>query len=208
MLVSKFDRAGEGKPIVEIDQRSLRQSFAVWSARYPEVELGLGIQLGHASLRQTFGYATDRKEAAVRMIDHRRGTALNQRAADLLGGPIAGPAGEELGGLIPVLTAEEYDSLVKAIGDKLYVGLVNDCVRNDDRAACGPGVPQLHNHNCAVLKCGNCLIGPMHAPVWRDQLQRIDGAITKTTNPALRDDLIVKRQQIGRVIATFDEGDS
>ncbi len=205
MLVTSFDRSGEGKPVVEIDQRSLRQSFSVWAAQYPEAELGLGMQLGHASLRQTFGYATDRNEAAIRLIDDARGVALEERARDLLAGPLAGPAGAELGALAQVLNAKEYEGLVKAIGERLYVGIANDCVRNDARAACGPGIPQLHNHNCATTACGNCLIGPVHAPIWRDQAQHIDRTIALTSQPQLRERLLVERHNIGRVLAALDE---
>lgn len=208
MLVASFDRPGQGKPVVEINQRSLRQSFSIWAARHPEAELGLGIQLGHASLRQTFGYATDRTEAAVRLIDDARGAALQERARDLLAGPLAGPAGEELGALAQVLDNEEHDSLVKAVADRLYVGIANDCVRNDARAACGPGIPQLHNHNCATTRCGNCLIGPVHVPIWRDHADHLDRAIAAITQPDLRERLLVERHNIGRVLAALDEGET
>ena len=208
MLVESFERPGQGRPIVEINQRSLRQSFSIWAARHPEAELGLGIQLGHASLRQTFGYATDRTEAAVRLIDDARGDALRVRARDLLAGPLAGPAGEELGALAQVLSNEEHDGLVKAVADRLYVGLANDCVRNDARAACGPGIPQLHNHNCATTRCGNCLIGPVHVPIWRDHADHLDKAIAATSQNDLRERLLVERLNVGRVIAAFDEGET
>jgi integrase len=206
MLAASFDRPGQGKPIVEINQRSLRQSFSIWAARHPEAELGLGIQLGHASLRQTFGYATDRTEAAVRLLDDKRGAALETRAQDLLNGPLAGPAGEELGALVEVLNAEEHAALVRAVGERLYVGIANDCVRNDARAACGPGIPQLHNHNCANTSCGNCLIGPVHAPVWHQHARQLDNAIGATTQPALRERLIADRARVGRVLADLDQG--
>jgi len=204
-LVASFDRSGQGRATVEINQRSLRQSFSIWAARHPEAELGLGIQLGHASLRQTFGYATDRTEAAVRLVDDRRGAALEARSRDLLSGPLAGPAGEELAGLVEVLNGEEYGALVEAVGERLYVGLANDCVRNDARAACGPGIPQLHNHNCAATRCPNCLIGPVHAPIWRRHATHLDQAISDTSQPLLRERLITERRDIGRVLADLDE---
>jgi hypothetical protein len=207
MLVASFDRRGFGRPIVEISQRSLRQSFSIWAARHPEAELGLGIQLGHASLRQTFGYATDRSEAAVRLLDDRRGAALEARTRDLLAGPLAGPAGKELSTLAEVLGEDEHEALVRAVGERLYVGLANDCVRNDARAACGPGIPQLHNHNCATLRCGNCLIGPVHAPIWREHAGQIDRAIVATTQPVLRERLIAERRNVSRVLADLDEGE-
>jgi hypothetical protein len=205
MLVASFDRLGQGKPVVEINQRSLRQSFSIWAARHPEAELGLGIQLGHASLRQTFGYATDRTEAAVRLIDDKRGAALQERARDLLAGPLAGPAGHEFGALAQVLSNEEHESLVKAVGERLYIGLANDCVRNDARAKCGPGIPQLHNHNCATTGCSNCLIGPVHAPIWRDQADHLDRTISTITQPDLRERLLTERHNIGRVLSELDE---
>jgi hypothetical protein len=205
MLVASFDRLGQGKPVVEINQRSLRQSFSIWAARHPEAELGLGIQLGHASLRQTFGYATDRTEAAVRLIDDKRGAALQERARDLLAGPLAGPAGHEFSALAQVLSNEEHESLVKAVGERLYIGLANDCVRNDARAACGPGIPQLHNHNCATTGCSNCLIGPVHAPIWRDQADHLDRTISTITQPDLRERLLIERHNIGRVLSELDE---
>ena len=85
------------------------------------------------------------------------------------------------------------------------MGLANDCVRNDARAACGPGIPQLHNHNCAATRCPNCLIGPVHAPIWRRHATHLDQAISDTSQPLLRERLITERRNIGRVLADLDE---
>jgi len=207
LLATKADAKAEPVLQLAINQRSLRQSFAIWSARHPEAELGLGIQLGHASLRQTFGYATDRNESAVRMIDDKRGEALQKRSRDLLSGTITGPAGEQLESVIPVLEAEEFDSLVASVAERLHVGLTNDCVYDPARAKCGPDGPKLHTHNCAGDRCQNCLIGPVHVPLLRGHLKRLDRIMETTTNPALRDQLILERQRTGRSVAKFDEGE-
>ena len=207
LLAIKGDAKSEPALQLPINQRSLRQSFAIWSARHPEAELGLGIQLGHASLRQTFGYATDRNESAVRMIDDKRGEALQRRSRDLLSGTITGPAGEQLESVIPVLDAEEFESLVTSVAERLHVGLTNDCVYDPARAKCGPDGPKLHTHNCAGDRCQNCLIGPVHDPLLRGHLKRLDRIVETTTNPALRDQLILERQRTGRSVAKFDEGE-
>lgn len=203
-LVSAFTKAGEGPPIVEVNQRSLRQSFSVWAARKAESELGLGIQLGHASLKQTFGYAVDRREAAVRLLDDERGKALNDRARSLLTQPVTGPLGENLASAISTLTTDQFESLVNSVAQRLHIGVTNDCVYDPSRARCGTDGPQLHSHNCAVEQCQNCLIGHTHAPIWRDQVERLDDAIARTGNVILRGRLIDDRRQAGRVLASLD----
>jgi hypothetical protein len=193
--------------VVEINQRSLRQSFSVWAARKAESELGLGIQLGHASLKQTFGYAVDRREAAVSLLDDERGKALNDRARSLLSQSVTGPLGENLANAIATLSTGQFENLVGSVAERLHIGVVNDCVYDPARARCGTDGPKLQTHNCAVEQCQNCLIGHTHAPIWRDQVERLDGVIAKTGNVVLRGRLIVDRRQAGRVVAALDGDD-
>ena len=52
-----------------VNQVTLRRSFSVYAAQYPGAELGLGIQLGHAALRATTGYATDSQQHVARLLN-------------------------------------------------------------------------------------------------------------------------------------------
>jgi hypothetical protein len=71
-----------------------------------------------------------------------------------------------------------------------------------------PRHSQLHNHNCTTTRCGNCLIGPVHAPIWRDHADHLDKAIAATSQNDLRERLLVERHNVGPVIAAFDEGET
>ena len=205
-LVSSFTRPGEGTPIVEINQRSLRQSYALYTASKPGAELGLGIQLGHVALSQTFAYATDPSETAVKILGSQTSQALNARAKFLANGPLAGTGGERIASMVRVLSDEqEAESFIQHVAENLHPGVVNDCMFNSAQAplACKNG-PQLHNHNCATAGCKNCVVGPMHVPVWIAHRKKLDAQIPKTRNVHLSERLIEQRRIVGKILANFD----
>nr|WP_314841388.1 hypothetical protein [uncultured Microbacterium sp.] len=207
------DRVGRGidlgfKPIVlrprdAIHATSLRRTLAVYAATYPGAEIGVGIQLGKASIRATSGYVRDQDHAATTAITDERTKAIRQDLKRLLfsGTPIAGPSGDQLENIRVQVIADpkRADQLIARVAQNYTLGVVNDCAYREKTAACGPGGPKLADHVCFTTDCPNAVIHEAHVPVWELQLARHDRALdAPNLHPALEANLRQGRAKIAK----------
>jgi hypothetical protein len=181
-------RAGRGQglglaPIyvddrTSINSRSLRRSFSVYAVTRPGAELGLGIQLGHAAWRTTTGYAADGQQAATQLFDEERKNVMRQQAAALVvgTGPVAGKQSSTVLDLRAQVISDpdRADRIAEQVGDKLHLGVTNDCMYASETAACGPDGPFLGDHICAGDDCTNALFTLAHKRVLEGSIARMD----------------------------------
>lgn len=207
------DRIGRGidlrlKPIVlrprhAINATSLRRTLAVYAATYPGVEIGVGIQLGKASLRATSGYVRDQHHAATTAITDERTKAVRQDLKRILfsGTPIAGPSGDSLEDLRVQVIADpkRADQLIARVAQNYTLGVVNDCAYREKTAACGPGGPKIADHVCFTADCSNAVLHQAHVPVLEMQLARHDRALdAPNLHPKLEANLRRGRAKIAK----------
>lgn len=207
------ERVGRGidlgfKPIVlrprdTINSTSLRRTLAVYAATYPGAEIGVGIQLGKASLRATSGYVRDQSHAATRAITDERSNAVRHDLQRLLfsGTPIAGPSGNHLENIRVQVIADpkRADQIIARVAENYTLGVVNDCAYREKTAACGPGGPKLADHVCFTTDCPNAVLHEGHRPIWESQLARHDRALdAPNLHPGLEANLRRSRAKIAK----------
>lgn len=180
------ERVGRGNPLplepiatggVAVNQQTMRRSFAVYSARYPGAELGLGIQLGHAALRMTAGYYLDSQERASRLVDDERRTAMNDVVRSMVdGAPAVGGGADRVRNFAAqsITNPARGARLVEQLAENYHLGQLNDCHYRAALAACGSDGPQLADRRCGTGDCTNAVITQRHIPAWDAQVQRID----------------------------------
>ena len=163
---------------VPINQLTLRRSFAVLAGQHPGAEIGLGIQLGHAALRMTSGYARDSQQQVAQLFnDERKAIARNQAATVITGAaPVSGKRDVEIAEFRAQVVADDTraDAITNALADRYHVGTFNDCMFAAERAACGPDGPHLASQHCATSDCANALFLTRHRPTVEAQIARID----------------------------------
>lgn len=203
------DRVGRGPalPIERIDspvplsQQTMRRSFAVYAARYPGAELGLGIQLGHAALRMTAGYYLDSQEQASRLFDDDRRALANELVRDIVddtvvaGGDASDRIREEHATVVSSPTRAKR--LIARLAENYHLGSLNDCHYEPERAACGSDGPHLAERLCSSTACDNAVVTDRHAPAWASHLERIDRHLAEDRlHPVLEDRLRNDRSQV------------
>ncbi|WP_053657272.1 hypothetical protein [Micromonospora sp. NRRL B-16802] len=198
-------------PAANINQVTLRRSFCVYAAQYPGAELGLGIQLGHAALRTTTGYATDSQQQVARLFSkNRQIIAREQTAAIILdAAPTAGAPTSELDTIRAQVVADPQRAArtIDNLADRYHLGFFNDCMWNEARAACGPGGPKLAEGVCRGACCGNAVFRQPHLPAVQAHIKRIDDFLDSGRgHPALLDDLGAQRTLYSRIITDIRSG--
>jgi hypothetical protein len=194
---------------VPINQQTLRRSFAVLAAQHPGAELGLGIQLGHAALRMTSGYASDSSQQAVGLFnDARRAAARDQAAAIITGAaPVSGKQAGELAVFRAQVITDDTraDAIVESLADRYHVGTFNDCMFSAERAACGSDGPHLASQHCATSECANALFLTRHRDTVQAQIDRIDEWLDKGVgHPVVVERMRTERAKLVAVIRRLD----
>lgn len=190
---------------VPINQQTLRRSFAVLAAQHPGAELGLGIQLGHAALRMTSGYASDSSQLAVGLFnDARRAAARDQAAAIITGAaPVSGKRAGELAVFRAQVVTDDTraDAIANSLADRYHVGTFNDCMFSAERAACGSDGPHLASQHCATSECANALFLTRHRDTVQAQIDRIDEWLDKGVgHPVVVERMRTERAKLAAVI--------
>lgn len=193
------------RPRDAINATSLRRTLAVYAATYPGAEIGVGIQLGKASLRATSGYVRDQNHAATQTITDERTQAIRKDLKRLLfsGESIAGPSGDYLENIRVQVIADPHraDQIIARVAQNYTLGVVNDCAYREKTAACGPGGPKLADHVCFTTDCPNAVLHGAHLPIWETQLVRHDHALdAPNLHPGLEANLRRERAKIVREI--------
>lgn len=188
-----------------INQATLRRSFSVYAVMHPAAELGLGIQLGHAALRMTSGYARDSQEQAVKMFDDERTRAARQQVQALLNAEVssAGAPALELHQFQGQVVGDpaRVERLIDSVAERYHVGAFNDCVFTAHRAACGPDGPHLASQHCATARCSNALYLNRHLPTVIAQITRIDEWIDSGTgHPQVIEQLRDDRERLAAIV--------
>lgn len=186
-----------------VNATALRRTLAVYAATYPGADIGIGIQLGKASLRATSGYIRDRKHQATVAITDERVKAVQDDIRRVLfaGEPIAGPSKDQLENLRVQIIAdpERANQLIARVAENYHLGVVNDCAYREKTAACGPGGPKLADHFCATTDCANAVFHQAHLPTLDAQIMRFDVALDKPNlHPGLEGNLRRERAKVAR----------
>jgi hypothetical protein len=192
-----------------VNAGSIRRSFSVYATTHPGAELGLGIQLGHSAWRMTSGYCSDGQQQAVRHMNQTRRAILRDTAAALITGtaPVAGPAGK----LVTTFRAQvitdpsRADRIASNLGERLHLGVTNDCIWNPATSGCGTARPRLADHLCIGPDCANALIRQAHQPILAQHLARYDAFLdSERGSAALRDRMQLERARIAKLIRHLD----
>lgn len=207
------DRVGRGCRLFEgrldrhvtLNQQTMRRSFAVYAARYPEAELGLGIQLGHAALRMTAGYFLDSQEKAARLFDTDRRKAAGDLVRSIVIGttPATGPGAHGLRDLHATVVTDDgrAERLLTMLAERYHLGTLNDCHFRAELSQCGPDGPHLSEKRCTTVACHNAVVTSRHADAWTAQQQRIDEQLDRDAlHPIFRERLAADRSHIHDVI--------
>lgn len=199
--VAKIDLSSR----VPVNQTTLRRSFSVIAAHRPGAELGLGIQLGHAALRMTSGYAMDSTQQAAQLFDEERTNTMRIEAARVLRdvSPAAGIRADEVIQFRGQLAADDSraDSIIEAFAETYQVGVFNDCMYQEERAGCGPGGPKLASQHCATSSCSNALFLTRHRPNIQAQIDNIDAWLIRGTgHPGVLEQLREERARLARIL--------
>ena len=199
-------------PRTTLNQQTLRRSFAVYAARYPDAELGLGIQLGHAALRMTAGYYLDSQEQASRLFDTDRRIAVNDVVRQLIHGqlPSAGPGAKAMQAMSAsvVNDDERAGKLLDVLADRYHLGSINDCHYQPETAECGTDGPHLAEKRCSTLHCSNAVVTNRHERVWFTQRERIDSQLERDNlHPTLRLQLQQDRSEVHEVLIELTRKD-
>lgn len=172
-----------------INQRVLRRSFAVYAATYPEAEIGLGIQLGHAALRMTSGYYSDSTRQTAAMIEDERVKAVSENLRDLLrpGAPLDGPAAERLRAFRAEVSADPATVArrLRRLASSYHLGTLNDCFYDPGTARCGSDGPHLSERVCRSTACPNAVESVHHLPGWERLLADQEQLAETVSHPAL-----------------------
>ncbi|WP_143740746.1 phage integrase family protein [Microbacterium sp. SZ1] len=164
-----------------INAMSLRRSFCVYAAAYPGMDIGIGIQLGHASLRVTGNYTRDRHHVASAVLDDERAKVVRRAVAELVYSEeaIGGPSGGRLMELRAQVVADPARAalLISRAAENYHLGATNDCAHREETAACGPGGPKLADRFCATGACPNAVVHAKHVAVLDHQIARADALL-------------------------------
>lgn len=207
-------RVGRGNPLPldpidrssgALNQLTMRRSFAVFAARYPQAEIGLGIQLGHAALRMTSGYFLDSQQRVARLFDDDRRRAAGDLARSLIVGeePVCGEGSTDIKRLQAMVVEDPVRAkrLVDSLADRYHLGAMNDCHYRSELAKCGEGGPHLSEKRCATSSCHNAVITERHRPAWVGQLNDIDDELDREhLHPVFRELLGLRRIYINHVL--------
>jgi hypothetical protein len=196
----------------KINQLTLRRSFAVYASTHPTAELGLGIQLGHCALRMTSGYFTDGQRVAVETFNDERRTVARDQVRRIVAGEdrAVGALRQEVDrqfNALVVSNPDQADRIIEQIGDRLHLGIMNDCAFNRLKAPreCQTG-PKLVNHRCIAHQCGNATWTTAHVPAIRAHVQRLDGFIDgDRIHPELRAEYAREQQHYVEVLHDLDD---
>lgn len=157
---------------------TLRRSFSTYAVAKPAAELGLGIQLGHLSVRTSTGYLSDGAQQITAMMDTDRRSMLRDYSnAIVLGSEaVAGPGGRKVQEMRAQLITDprRAEQLTDRLAERLHLGVTNDCMYNESTAACGPNGPSLGDHICAGSDCANSLYTTKHRTTLELHIERID----------------------------------
>ena len=194
-----------------INQLTLRRSFSVFAATHPGAELGLGIQLGHAALRMTSGYARDSQQLAVQMYDDERTIVARRQVQALMSDstPMAGAPAGELHTFQGQVIADDKraESLMDSVAERYHIGTFNDCVFTANRAACGPDGPHLASQHCATARCTNALFLDRHLPTVQAQITGIDEFLDRGNgHPVIVEQLQDDRERLARIVRELKKG--
>jgi hypothetical protein len=192
-----------------VNATSLRRSFAVYAARRPGAELGLGIQLGHAALRMTSGYISDGQQTATKMLDDDRAAVVTAEVHRLITGhdQLAGDGGQDVLQVRARVLADprRAEDLQAHVADSYHLGLLNDCHYRPGTAACGDDGPHLASSFCATSECGNAVVHAAHAPALRAQLARHDAMLARPKlHPSLERFIRDQRARTVGLLAVLD----
>lgn len=198
-------------PTASVNQITLRRSFSVYAAQYPGAELGLGIQLGHAALRATTGYATDSQQQVARLLNRDRQVIAREQVNAIIldAAPTAGAPNGELDTIRAKVVADPTRAghIIDSLAERYHLGFFNDCMWHEPRAVCGPGGPKLAEGVCRGARCGNAVFRQTHLPAVQAHIRRIDDFLDSGRgHPALLDDLRAQRSLYTRVIADIHTG--
>ncbi|MGH9068768.1 MAG: hypothetical protein ACRDX8_03995 [Acidimicrobiales bacterium] len=174
---------------IAINQRVLRRSFAVYAATYPEAEIGLGIQLGHAALRMTSGYYCDSTRQTAAMIEDERVKVVSDNLRHLLGPdtPLDGPAAERLRAFRAEVSADPATATrrLRHLAASYHLGTLNDCFYDAGTARCGTDGPHLTEAVCRSTACPNAVETAHHLPGWERLLADQEQLAGTVSHPAL-----------------------
>lgn len=216
------DRIGRGADLglapidltsrVPVNQRTLRRSFSILAAQHPGAELGLGIQLGHAALRTTTGYAADSQQRLVALFNDERRTIARQQAAVLIAEtiPVAGKKQDEVLHLRAQIAVDDSraDAVITSLADRYHVGTFNDCMFSPEKAACGPTGPHLESQHCATLDCANAIFLARHQPTLQAQIDKIDDWLNRGQgHPAVIEQLRAERAKLAAILRQLNDSD-
>ncbi|MGH9077939.1 MAG: hypothetical protein ACRDY0_10890 [Acidimicrobiales bacterium] len=172
-----------------INQRVLRRSFAVYAATYPEAEIGLGIQLGHAALRMTSGYYSDSTRQTAAMIEDERVKVVSDNLRDVLqpDAPLDGPGAERLRAFRAEVNADPaiLPRRLRGLASSYHLGTLNDCFYDSDTARCGTDGPHLTEAACRSTACPNAVETTHHLPGWERLLADQEELAETVSHPAL-----------------------
>jgi hypothetical protein len=188
---------------------SLRRSFAVFAAARPGAEIGIGIQLGKASLRATGPYIGDSQKVAVDILSTERAAVVRQEMARLArsAGNIAGGGADELLAIRAHIVADpkRAESLAKDFAENYHLGLLNDCNYRKHSAACGDHGPQLATHFCAGSECANAVVHAAHTPMLSMHISRLDRQLERTDlHPSFEANIRRQRESLVRLRAQIE----
>ena len=173
-----------------INLRVLRRSFAVYAATYPEAEIGLGIQLGHAALRMTSGYYSNSARLTVAMIEDERVRVVSDNLRDLLqpDSPLDGHAAERLRAFRAEVNADPASTTrrLRSLASSYHLGTLNDCFYSADTARCGTDGPHLGERVCRSTACPNAVETAHHLPGWERLLDDQEQLVETVSHPELR----------------------
>lgn len=198
-----------------LNQRALRRSFAVYAAAYPEAEIGLGIQLGHAALRMTSGYYSDSARQTSAMIEDERVRVVSDNLRDLLqpDAPLDGPAAERLQAFRAEVNADPASTArrLRRLASSYHLGTLNDCFYSPDTARCGTDGPHLGERACRSTACPNAVETAQHLPGWERLLEDQEQLVGSVSHPELRQrleaDIKETRAQVVRLRRRKDSHD-
>ncbi len=198
-----------------LNQRALRRSFAVYAAAYPEAEIGLGIQLGHAALRMTSGYYSDSARQTSAMIEDERVRVVSDNLRDLLqpDAPLDGPAAERLRAFRAEVNADPASTArrLRSLASSYHLGTLNDCFYSPGTARCGTDGPHLGERACRSTACPNAVETPQHLPGWERLLDDQEQLVGSVSHPELRQrleaDIKETRAQVVRLRRRKDSHD-
>ena len=212
------DRPGRGEGLalerIEIPKKqsvnatSLRRSYSVFSATHPEALIGLGMQLGHAALRETGRYGSDLREIAVKRLNSDRKLVVREQVQRLIepGLPIGGRAAKDLRAVRAQIIVDpaRAEKIFDQVAENYHLGLTNDCFYRAGQAGCGTDGPHLASQFCTTTRCANAIVHRSHLPLLEDQIARLDKILERPRiHPALEKPMRDQRVHLVAVVASI-----